>query len=205
MASTILWFLWFARCKRIFRNENESPLELFLKIRKFSLEQISLTEWEVSNIVNDSNEFPFIICAYGSFISEQYVAGIGWTIFEKENPKAARVSPVRTDSPLYTELLAVKAGLEDAVNNDLTNVLILTDTVNAFPAISNMTQPTAELSELTKSCQENLRYVKGRIQWTFRKYLTASDTVAKLARKITVYNYWCNDFSNWLLEFACKL
>lgn len=205
LASSTLWFLWFARCKRIFMKEYISPVESFFKIIKFSSEQIHLTKWEDSLFFKDRSSLtPFFKSTDGSFWSEQYLAGIGWTIMQNEELKSAGMTPVRAYSPLQTEMLAIKAGIEDAFSKDYSNVVIITDSLNAYLAISNMVLPPDEISDLTKACQDKLQGINGRIQWTSRDQLSAPDTLAKSARTNAVCNYWTNSFPSWLLNLTCN-
>lgn len=116
VVASILWFLWMARCNRIFKKEFINSYSLTKKILYFSHEQKCLTKWD-SALLPQDNELAscyYYICTDGSFEYDDNIAGIGWTLNKNDELLAAGATIVRASSILHTELLAILASLKEA-------------------------------------------------------------------------------------------
>lgn len=206
MVATTLWFLWFARCKRIFQNEPESPVSLFFKIIRFATDQKLLTKWDSPCDPKEitSGNAPYKIWTDGSFVDESQLAGIGWTISHNSDLIATRASPVMASSIIKTQLLVVAADLEDAKRMELNNFPLFTDSLSAYLMLSRLSSTPKELKNLISHCRRLLREGNGSILWMNRANLSVPDSLDKLARLKAVSNFWSLEFPPWLKELVCN-
>lgn len=139
IASTTLWFIWFARCHRIFQNTYFNLDILVKKILKFSHEQQVLTYWKELSFPTEPKDssYRFTIMTEWSFVSNQSLAGIGWTLNDNQgNLVAARASLIRFDNALVTELNAILTGINEISFRGLSNFLLLIDSLILYQLIS---------------------------------------------------------------------
>lgn len=134
MICTTLWLVWFGRCQRIFSDLAIPPSSLFKMISKLSMGQYVLPKGDQLNIIQENALEEFrnstsIIRVDGSFQDENTLADIGWTLNNNRlNLLAYGAAPVRTQSVIHTEILSVKAGLQEAILRKLSHIIIFTDT-----------------------------------------------------------------------------
>lgn len=128
MILATLWFIWFAQCQRIFNNAFISPQSLFQTIMEFTQEQHILTKWSLVNRYQEVSQstFQFIIHSDGSFVDEQSLAGIDWTINDQQyNLITCGASPVRFINVTQTELMTLLGCLMEAKRRNLEVVIVL--------------------------------------------------------------------------------
>lgn len=191
VVATTRWFLWFARCKRNFQDDMESSVSLFYKIIKFSSNKKLLTKWDTPSThkENNSEDFSHIICSDGSFLDKSQLAGIGWTINSNSILVAAGASPVKATSIIELEFLAAVVGLEEAKKMGLKKFLLHTDSVSLYLQLSGLLSIPNEINVLVSHCRNLLAEGEGVVQWTRRVFLSAPDSLAKLARSLAVSNF----------------
>lgn len=103
-----------------------------------------------------------------------------------QNLITAGASPVRASSPLHAEFLVAAAGLAEAKDKGMSNFILLTDLVSVYLQLSGISTPSKDMEDLIHSCKEYLTSANGSVKWTFREYLFAPDSLAKLAKSNAV-------------------
>lgn len=98
----------------------------------------------------------------------------------------------------------VAVSLEEARRLGVTNFSVFTDSISVYLQLSGLSHTPKTVENLVTHCRSILYEEQGRILWTQREFITASDSLAKLARTNAISNYWSSEFPPWLKELNCN-
>lgn len=95
------------------------------------------------------SSYKFIIRTDDSFLSDQCLTGIGWTLNnDQDNLMATRAAPIRSDNALKAELIVIVAGINEITLREILNFLFLIDSLSLYKFISGVSTDHSEEVEI---------------------------------------------------------
>lgn len=127
--ATSLWFLWYARCQRVFQNNWASSKDLCIRILKYTEKQKVLSnKYDQNKWKADSfKDYEYVVRSDGSF--KDTLAGAGWTLNNEGDLVVAGACCLRANDAFEAELISLYSVLKVFLQENLGNFL-LTDFQN---------------------------------------------------------------------------
>lgn len=149
----------------------------------------------------------YIIRSDGSFLDNQSLAGIGWTInYQNLKLFVCGAAPVRTTSIIHTTFfhpcraswsISKKSQTNDCLYRFLDNKSIINQYFNGTSVIP------PSLNPIIQECQSLLDKLARQINWIPGEFISGPDKLAREARTSATSNFLEHDFPCWIVDLNC--